>query len=183
MFFVELTPLGVHGSAHMHAKELHFCLKAVLNIFWTCSDAQFGGLGPGLFGEHTLYSFVVCRNNKRWVIKKRFSQFHTLDQQLLQAVKDAGGMEANLPEVDQSLGTHMTDSACLLICLCSCVCSCVCEHASVFMCVYSCVCVHVCVFMCVCSCMCVHVHVCLCSCVCVHVSVNMLGCLLYYVQP
>jgi hypothetical protein len=52
-----------------------------------------------MFGEYTLYSFVVCRNNKRWVIRKRYSQFHTLDQQLLQAIKDAGGMEANLPEV------------------------------------------------------------------------------------
>ncbi len=94
---VELAPRGAWRCTHTNNMWSRCFLKYSQNS----SDAQFGGLGPGMFGEFTLYSFVVCRNNKRWVIKKRFSQFHTLDQQLLQAVKDAGGLEANLPEVDQ----------------------------------------------------------------------------------
>mmetsp|Transcript_13718 Transcript_13718/g.35080 ORF Transcript_13718/g.35080 Transcript_13718/m.35080 type:complete len:315 (-) Transcript_13718:112-1056(-) len=62
------------------------------------AEPELGGLGPGLTGEYTLYSFVVCRNDKRWVVKKRYSQFSTFDQQLANAVKDAGGREDALPE-------------------------------------------------------------------------------------
>jgi hypothetical protein len=61
--------------------------------------AQLGGLGPGLTGEHTLYSFVVVRGDKRWVLKKRYSQLLTLDQQLHDAYIDSGGDGNDLPEV------------------------------------------------------------------------------------
>ena len=70
------------------------------------AEPELGGLGPGLFGEYTKYSFVVARNDKRWVVEKRFSQFYTLDQQLLQAVRDSGADESNLPEV---MSTHIVE--------------------------------------------------------------------------
>ena len=72
------------------------------------ADLEFGGLGPGLTGEHTIYSFVVCRHDnaeedekhmKRWVIKKRYSHFHIFDKVLMQIIKEEGGDEEWLPEV------------------------------------------------------------------------------------
>jgi len=62
------------------------------------AEPELGGLGPGLTGEHTLYSFVVCRNDKRWVIKKRFSHLHAFDTLLMNTIKDHGGDESKLPE-------------------------------------------------------------------------------------
>lgn len=71
------------------------------------ADLEFGGLGPGLTGEHTIYSFVVCRHDnadedekhmKRWVIKKRYSHFHIFDKVLMQIIKEEGGDEEWLPE-------------------------------------------------------------------------------------
>lgn len=43
------------------------------DCFWKDSEEiraepELGGLGPGLTGEHTLYSFVVARNDKRSVL-------------------------------------------------------------------------------------------------------------------
>ena len=83
------------------------------------ADLELGGLGPGLTGEHTIYSYVVGRSNvatdedgemddealkmnsnyKRWIIKKRFSHFHIFDKILLQIIKEEGGDETWLPEV------------------------------------------------------------------------------------
>ena len=83
------------------------------------ADLELGGLGPGLTGEHTIYSYCVGRSNvvtdedgemddealkmntnyKRWVIKKRFSHFHIFDKILLQIIKEEGGDETWLPEV------------------------------------------------------------------------------------
>jgi hypothetical protein len=83
------------------------------------ADLELGGLGPGLTGEHTIYSFVVGRsdsvtvgeeemddeamksntNYKRWVLKKRFSAFHIFDKILMQIIKEEGGDETWLPEV------------------------------------------------------------------------------------
>jgi len=62
------------------------------------AEPELGGLGPGLTGEHTLYSFVVVRGEKRWVLKKRYSQLLTLDQQLHDAYIDSGGDGNDLPE-------------------------------------------------------------------------------------
>ena len=91
------------------------------------ADLELGGLGPGLTGEHTTYSFVVQRwvtdeveeeaeeeawdakyaadnakgkSLKRWVIKKRYSHFHIFDRVLLQIIKEAKiGDESLLPVV------------------------------------------------------------------------------------
>ena len=72
------------------------------------ADLEMGGLGPGLTGEHTIYSFVVCRMDnqeedekhmKRWVIRKRYSNFHIFDKILMQIIKEEGGDESWLPEV------------------------------------------------------------------------------------
>jgi len=71
------------------------------------ADLEMGGLGPGLTGEHTSYSFVVCRSDneeddekhmKRWVIKKRYSHCHIFDKVLMQIIKEEGGDETWLPE-------------------------------------------------------------------------------------
>jgi len=62
------------------------------------AEPELGGLGPGLTGEHTIYSFVVVRNDKRWVLKKRYSQLHIFDRMLMQTIKEAGGDESVLPE-------------------------------------------------------------------------------------
>jgi len=72
------------------------------------ADLEMGGLGPGLTGEHTSYSFVVCRSDneeddekhmKRWVIKKRYSHCHIFDKILMQIIKEEGGDDSWLPEV------------------------------------------------------------------------------------
>ena len=47
------------------------------------AEPELGGLGPGLTGEHTLYSFCVGHTGKygerKWKMKKRFSQFFAFD--------------------------------------------------------------------------------------------------------
>jgi len=73
------------------------------DCFWKDSEEiraepELGGLGPGLTGEHTLYSFVVARNDKRWVLKKRFRQLYTFDQMLMALLKEQGKSEDALAE-------------------------------------------------------------------------------------
>jgi hypothetical protein len=72
------------------------------------ADLEMGGLGPGLTGEHTLYSYVVVREDtdedeercpKSWVITHRYSSFHIFDKILLQIIKEEGGDETWLAEV------------------------------------------------------------------------------------
>lgn len=72
------------------------------------ADLELGGLGPGLTGEHTLYSYVVSREDtdesserspKSWVITHRYSSFHIFDKVLLQIIKEEGGDETWLAEV------------------------------------------------------------------------------------
>ena len=72
-----------------------------------------GGLGPGLTGEHTLYSYVVVREDtdneedrcpKSWVITHRYSSFHVFDKILLQIIKEEGGDETWLGEVTVHAG-------------------------------------------------------------------------------
>lgn len=72
------------------------------------ADLEMGGLGPGLTGEHTKYSYVVSREDtdgeedrcpKSWVITHRYSSFHIFDKILLQIIKEEGGDETWLSEV------------------------------------------------------------------------------------
>jgi len=75
------------------------------------AEPELGGLGPGLTGEHTLYSFVVARNDKRWVLKKRFRQLFTFDQMLLSILREQGKDENELPEFpDKKLFGKMSPS-------------------------------------------------------------------------
>lgn len=73
------------------------------DCFWKDSEEiraepELGGLGPGLTGEYTLYTFVVARNDKRWCLKKRFRQLYTFDQMLLALLKEQGKSEDALAE-------------------------------------------------------------------------------------
>ncbi|EKX45164.1 hypothetical protein GUITHDRAFT_108809 [Guillardia theta CCMP2712] len=67
------------------------------------AEPELGGLGPGLTGEYTLYNFVVGRNEKRWKMKKRFSQFHAFDSLFTDYLKSLGVEESRLPEMSPSL--------------------------------------------------------------------------------
>ena len=35
------------------------------------AEPELGGLGPGLTGEYSIYSFVVCRNDKRYTTRTK----------------------------------------------------------------------------------------------------------------
>ena len=83
------------------------------------AEPELGGLGPGLTGEYTLYSFVVgwCPSKKsvsaakKWKMKMRFSQFYAFDQHLQQYLRQLGIDETRLPEFPEKVYFgHMSPS-------------------------------------------------------------------------
>jgi len=83
------------------------------------AEPELGGLGAGLTGEYTLYSFVVgwCPSKKsvsaakKWKMKMRFSQFYAFDQHLQQYLRQLGIDETRLPEFPEKVYFgHMSPS-------------------------------------------------------------------------
>jgi len=102
---------GIDGEKRRKERERAISLMPLegeeCECFWKESEEiraepELGGLGPGLTGEHTMYTFVVGRqvgeNHKRWEIKKRFRQLVIFDKLLSQVLAEQGKPEDTLME-------------------------------------------------------------------------------------
>jgi len=71
------------------------------------AEPELGGLGPGLTGEHTIYSFVVghvgYKGERKWKMKMRYSQFFAFDRHLTEYLRQIGIAQDRLPEFPEKV--------------------------------------------------------------------------------